>query len=219
MKAIGTAVVALAGAWAAPAMAAERDCHVGVTLSGVYGSSKHVHSSGFAFTDRFDVNGRGAGAQAGCIAARNRWRYGAVADVTDANARGNTQERAPNADVFATTSIDWLASLRAVGGYQVDSRALIYVTGGLAATSVNIRVCGVSGPLAGICGAGSHGLWGAVGGVGAQYRLSQRWSLSLEYLVFGFEKKGFEVLGAFQDRKGGVNPAAQVARLGLNVHF
>jgi opacity protein-like surface antigen len=219
MKAIGTVLIMLASASAAPAMAAERDCHIGLSASGVYGKSQHVHSTGFAFTDKFDVNGRGVGAEIGCLAARNRWRYGAVADVTDTNAKGTTQERAPNSEVFASTAIDWLASVRAVGGYQLDSRALVYLTGGLAVSSVNIRVCAVSGPLAGTCSVDAQRLLGAVGGVGAQYRLSPRWSLGLEYLVFGFEKKGFEVLGAFQDRKGGVNPTAQVARVGLNLHF
>jgi opacity protein-like surface antigen len=62
-------------------------------------------------------------------------------------------------------------------------------------------------------------MWGVVGGVGAQVRLWRRWSLSAEYLAFGFENKDFPAPVPFLDRGGGVDPQAQVFRAALNFHF
>jgi len=119
MRFIGTLVLALS---VMPALAADLDCQLGVTGGAVYGRSQHVHSSGYEFTDAFNVNGRAAGVQFGCLAVRDRLRYGAALDLMDTNASGNTQERAPNQDFFADTAFDWIATMRAVGGYQLDPR-------------------------------------------------------------------------------------------------
>jgi len=216
MRFIGTLVLALS---VMPALAADLDCQLGVTGGAVYGRSQHVHSSGYAFTDSFNVNGRAAGVQFGCLAVRDRLRYGAALDLMDTNASGNTQERAPNQDFFAETAFDWIATMRAVGGYQLDPRVTLYVTGGLAFSAVKIRVCAVSGAFAGTCGTSSANVWGVVGGVGTQVRLSRRWSLSAEYLAFGFENKDFPAPVPFSDRGGGVDPGAQVLRAALNFHF
>jgi hypothetical protein len=184
MRFVGTLVLALS---VIPALAADLDCQLGVTGGAVYGRSQHVHSSGYEFTDSFNVNGRAAGVQFGCLAVRDRLRYGAALDLMDTNASGNTQEQAPNQDFFAETAFDWIATMRAVGGYQLDPR--------------------------------SANVWGVVGGVGTQVRLSRRWSLSAEYLAFGFEKKDFPAPVPFSDRGGGVDPGAQVLRAALNFHF
>jgi outer membrane immunogenic protein len=216
MRVIATLALALC---ALPAMAADLDCQLGVTAGAVYGRSQHVHSSGFEFTDAFNVNGRAAGVLFGCVAERNRLRYGAALDFMDTNAAGSQQERPPNEDLFAETSFDWLATMRAIGGYQLDPRVMLYVTGGLAFSGVQIRVCAASGAFAGTCGTSSANMWGVVGGVGAQVRLWRRWSLSAEYLAFGFENKDFPAPVPFLDRGGGVDPQAQVFRAALNFHF
>jgi opacity protein-like surface antigen len=219
MRLIATLGVALAAAAALPATAADLDCQLGLTTGAVYGRSQHVHSSGYAFTDTFDVNGRAGGVQFGCLAARDRVRYGAALDLMDTNARGNSQELDPNQDFFAETAFDWIGTMRAVGGYQLDPRTLVYLTGGLAFSAVQIRVCRVSGPFAGTCAASSANVWGLVGGVGAQVRISRRWSLNAEWLGFGFENKEFPTPATFNNREGGVRPEAQVLRAGLNFHF
>jgi opacity protein-like surface antigen len=201
-----------------PATAADLDCHLGLTGGAVFGRSQHVASNGGAYTDTFDVNGRAGGLQSGCLAARGRLRYGAALDLMDTNAKGNTQELAPNQNFFAETSFDWIGTMRAVGGYQLDPRVMIYVTGGVAFSGIQIRVCRASGPFAG-CSSSSANVWGLVGGVGSQLRLSRRWSLNVEYLAFGFENKEFPTPVPFNDRGGGVRPEAQVLRAGLNLHF
>ncbi|HYR35461.1 MAG TPA: outer membrane beta-barrel protein [Burkholderiales bacterium] len=214
---MATLVLALC---ALPTMAADLDCQLGATAGAVYGRSQHVHSSGFEFTDPFNVNGRAAGVLFGCLAARNRLRYGAALDLMDASATGYQQDRPPNENFFSETSFDWIGTMRAVGGYQLDPRVTLYLTGGLAFSGVKIRVCAVSGAFAGTCGASSANVWGVVGGVGTQVRLWRRWSLSAEYLAFGFENKEFPTpVGPFADRGGGVQPQAQVFRAALNFHF
>src|SRR5256885_17084184 len=105
MRLIGTLVLALT---AMPALGADLDCQFGVIGGAVFGRSQHVHSSGFEFTDAFNVNGRGGGAQAGCLAVRERLRYGAMLDLMDTNAKGNAQERAPNQAILAEASLHWL---------------------------------------------------------------------------------------------------------------
>ena len=216
MKFISTLVLVLC---AMPALAEDLDCQFGVLGGEVYGRSQHVHSSGFEFTDPFDVNGPAAGVQFGCLAARDRFRYGAALDWMHTNARGKQQERPPNEDLFAETAFDWLATMRVIGGYQLSPRVTLYATAGLGFSAVQIRVCGVSGPPAGVCGTSSANLWGVVGGVGAQVRLWQHWSLSAEYIGFAFEKKDFPAPLPFLERGGGVQPEAQVIRAALNFHF
>jgi outer membrane immunogenic protein len=218
MRLIATLGVALAAAAALPATAADLDCHLGVTGGAVYGRSQHVASNGGAYTDTFDVNGRAGGLQFGCLAARDRVRYGAALDFMDTNATGNTQELAPNQNFFAETSFDWIATMRGVGGYQLDPRVMIYLTGGVAFSGMQIRVCRVSGPFAG-CSPSSANVWGLVGGIGSQLRISRRWSLNAEWLGFGFENKEFPTPSTFGNRGGGVQPEAQVLRAGLNFHF
>jgi len=137
----------------------------------------------------------------------------------DTNAKGNTQELDPNQNFFAETSFDWIGTMRGVAGYQLDPRIMVYLTGGLAFSGMQIRVCRVSGPFAGSCAGSSANVWGMVGGIGSQLRLSRRWSLNVEYLAFGFENKEFPTPASFGDRGGGVRPEAQVLRAGLNFHF
>jgi opacity protein-like surface antigen len=216
MRLMATLVVALCVV--TPAMAAELDCQLGVTGGAVYGRSQHVASNGGAYTDTFNVKGRAAGAQFGCLAARDRLRYGAALDFMHANATGNAQETAPNQNFLSETSFNWIGTMRVIGGYQLDPRVMIYLTGGVAFSGMEIRVCRMSGPFAG-CAGSSANVWGGVGGVGTQVRLWRRVSLSAEWLYFGFENKAFPTPAGFGDRGGGVKPEAQMLRAGLNFHF
>ena len=213
MRRILAVLIAL---FSAPLMAAERDCHLGIVAGYVFGRSQHVPGGAQPLTDTFDVEGRALGARFGCLAATERWVFGAAADIMDSHAHGRQQELPPNQNFFAETSFEWLGTVRVVGGYRPSPRATVYLTGGLAASSVKIRVCHVSGS----CGSTSEKVWGVVGGAGARYQLARRLSLDVEYLVFGFEQKGFSApSGGFANREGGVNPEAQLVRAGLSFHF
>jgi opacity protein-like surface antigen len=213
MQRILAALIAL---FSAPLLAAGPDCHLGVVSGYVFGRSQHVPAGAQPLTDTFDVEGRALGARFGCLAVRERWVVGAAVDIMDSHAHGSTQELAPNQNFFAETSFEWLGTVRLVSGYRASPRATLYLTGGLAASSVKIRVCAVTGG----CGSTSEKVWGVVGGAGARYQFARRLSLDIEYLVFGFDQKGFSAPpGGFANREGGVNPEAQLVRAGLNFHF
>ena len=202
---------------AAPAMA-QSDCHVGLMAGYVFGRSQHVPDGSVPLTDIFNVEGRGVGAKLGCLRARDGWRYGFAADLMDSNAQGQTQMRDPNQNFFSETSFQWLATLRAVGGYELGSGWTPYLTAGVAAASMQMRLCRVTPAF---CTTDSQTFWGLVGGAGVQYRLSRRLSANLEYVYFGFEDKAFPKSGALVagDKDVSVNPEAHVVRLGLNFHF
>lgn len=217
MKRIVSLLAAMAGLGAAPAMA-QSDCHVGLLAGYVFGRSQHVPEGAAPFTDTFDVEGRGLGAQLGCLKARERWRYGFAVDLVDTAAGGDAQMLAPNQNFFGETTFEWIGTLRLVSGYEFDNGWLAYLTGGLAVTSIRMRVCQAS---TGICVPESQKFWGVVGGAGLQYRLLRRVSANVEYLVYGFEDKPFPRSGSLVvgDRDIVVNPEAQMLRFGLNFHF
>jgi opacity protein-like surface antigen len=217
MRLIAAFGVALAATAAMPALAADLDCQVGVMAGSVFGRSQHVPDGSAPLSDHFNVNGRGVGAQAGCLAARDRVRYGFFGDLMDTNAQGNTQALPPNQqDGFVHTAFDWLGTLRAVGGYDLGSGFTAYLTGGAAAASVQMRLCkGAS------CAPSSQTMWGLAVGGGMQYRLLRRLSTSVEYLYFHFEDKPFPRSGiaVVGDRDVAVNPDAHVLRVALHFHF
>jgi opacity protein-like surface antigen len=215
MRLIAALSVALAAAAAVPALAADLDCQLGVMAGSVFGRSQHVPDESVPLSDHFNVNGRGVGVEAGCLAARDRVRFGFFGDLMNTNAQGNTQGLPPNQDGFVHTAFDWLGTLRAVGGYDLDSRWTAYLTGGVAASSVQMSLCKAS------CSGNSQTMWGIAGGAGLQYRLLRRVSTSVEYLYFHFEDKPFPRSGraVVGDKDVSVNPEAQVLRVVLKFHF
>jgi opacity protein-like surface antigen len=202
---------------AAPAMA-QSDCHAGLMAGYVFGRSQHIPDGGVPFTDTFDVHGRGLGAKLGCLAARDRWRYGFAADLMDTSAKGDAQMRDPNQNFFGETAFEWVGTVRAVGGHEFASGWTPYLTGGVAIASLKMRICSVTPAF---CVPESQTFWGLVGGAGVQYKPVRRLSLSLEYLYFGFEDKSFPRSGGLVvgDHDVSVNPEAHMVRLGLNFHF
>src|SRR3954463_13814365 len=137
--------VAFAGASAAtPAFAAD-DCQSDLLLGGVWGQSHHVHSSGTAITDKFDLTGSAAGAGFGCTwAARGGWKSGFSADWMRTTGKGSAQDQLPfNPNFTSETSLDWVSTLRFLAGYQ-DGPWMLYVTGGGAASPFKAKVCPIS---------------------------------------------------------------------------
>ena len=216
--ALAGAVVATLGCGAA--LAAD-DCHIDLLGGGVFGQSRHVHSSGTPITDHFDMKGRAAGAGYGCTWFGNRWATGVTGDVMRTTGKGHSQELPPNTGFTSQTELEWVATLRLVVGYHGGSRAdMLYVTAGGAAAPIKATVCplGASGSL---CAVESQTLYGLVAGFGSQWQFAKHWSLNGEVLFFSFEKRPYlqPPPPGFADRGGGLEPEIGLARMVLSFHF
>jgi outer membrane immunogenic protein len=88
---------------------------------------------------------------------------------------------------------DWLATLRPRIGYAFDN-ILIYGTGGLAVTNLKYSVSYTTDNpgLPGGADSVSKTKLGWTAGLGAEYALSQRWSLKAEYLYASFDSVSFD---------------------------
>ena len=213
--------IVIAALAAGPAAAAD-DCHIDLLGGGVFGQSRHVHSSATQITDHFDLAGRAAGAGFGCTWFGNRWASGVTGDVMRTTGKGHAQDQPPfNTSFTSQTEIEWVATLRLVVGYHGGSRGnMLYLTGGAAAAPIKATVCplGASGSL---CAVQSQTLYGLVGGFGSQWQFARHWSLNGEVLFFGFEKRPYlqPPPPGFADRGGGLEPELGLARMVLSFHF
>jgi outer membrane immunogenic protein len=121
---------------------------------------------------------------------------------------------------------DWLFTARGRLGWAVAPNALLYVTGGVAATELGVSNS-LSSSVSGAQGAGSaSGLvtgW-AVGG-GTEWALSRNWTLRAEYLYMDFGKVTANApvsdpaAGFNNNMATTVDLTAQIVRAGINYKF
>lgn len=142
------------------------------------------------------------------------------------------QARGANARTERVTKeVDWYSTFRARAGY-VSDRLMVYGTGGLAVarikTSTDVLFDGnsVTGVLSDLHYAGSANLtrWGYAVGAGAEYGLSNKWTVRAEYLYldFGsFSQVLPDVTGAFPTSSWTNNMRfhEHVVRIGANYRF
>jgi outer membrane immunogenic protein len=90
----------------------------------------------------------------------------------------------------ADSELTYLGTLRARLGYTPMDRLLIYATGGLAYGEVksNASVAGVQAPALGWSGSKSDVKFGWTAGAGAEYALTNNWTLKGEYLYYDLGK-------------------------------
>lgn len=219
MKAIAASGFVLATVLAAPALAAERDCHVGILGGGAVGLSRHHSAANGPITDDFDVKGGALGANAGCLWKANRNGYGVDADFSGLKVKGSAHDHPPfDPDFTSETRIERLGMLRAVLGYETRPRWFAYGTAGVATAIGRINACAADGVT---CASDQQRLWGLAAGIGAEYAMSQALRLRFEYLFVGFAKKKFlePAPGGLSDRGGGVEADLHLLRAGLTLHF
>lgn len=218
MNRIGPWAAVLAAALAMPAMAAERDCYVGVLGGGAVGQSRHHSSSNGPITDNFGIEGGALGASAGCLWKANRNGYGLEADFSALKVKGNEPDEAPFDPAFTSeTRVERLATFRGVLGYEPAPRWFAYGTAGVATAIGRATACAPDGT----CASDEKRLWGLAGGIGAEYAVAQNLRLRLEYLFVGFAKKKFLASppAPFSDRGGGVEADLHLFRAGVTLHF
>ena len=198
------------------ANAQDSDCAVTLFAGSVYGQSQH--STDTHITPAFSIDGNGAGLGYGCRWRNGPWVGGLEADYMKTSTKGSAL------DVFgdeATTEIENTGTLRLTGGFMLQPRLLVYLTGGFSTASVKASVC--TAPTFTSCASDAHRLYGGVFGGGLEYAFTRQFSARLEALWFGLDNKAFlssrPAGTGFVARTGGVSPDIQTIRAGLSWHF
>jgi outer membrane immunogenic protein len=111
------------------------------------------------------------------------WVIGAEADLQYAGIDSKTHAiGADGTPITVKTQVDWYGTARLRGGYAFD-RFLVYATGGLAYGNVKSKF-GVPGEYM----SGSDTRLGWTLGAGAEYALTQNWTLRAEYMYVDLGK-------------------------------
>jgi outer membrane immunogenic protein len=196
--------------------------YVGVHLGYAWADTNVTELDDYPFSQNgetqfdFDSDGIIGGVFAGYNWQAGQFVYGVEADIT-ATGIDNTVDNtmfAPGSGETFSTNIDWFGTLRGRLGYAVD-RFLPYVTGGLAFGDIESSY---NDPLDGNFAVASEVVFGWTIGAGAEYALTDQWSLRAEYLYVDLE----DSQGSFAD--GGTfrydfDNDLHVVRVGASYNF
>ncbi|TPJ46733.1 porin family protein [Mesorhizobium sp. B2-7-1] len=178
--------------------------YIGVNAGGGFGTFKLSPSGGGPGSIDLSASGFLGGIQAGYNWQAGQFVYGVEADFQGADIKGDLSISGP----FLETKIDWFGTLRARIGYTPVDRFLVYGTGGLAYGHEKISAPGLDLSKTKV---------GWTVGAGAEYAITNNWSLKSEYLYTDLGKATFNPGG------GGVGVDVKVpfhtVRVGLNYKF
>jgi outer membrane immunogenic protein len=123
-----------------------------------------------------------------------------------------------------SSSLDWLVTVRGRAGVAATPSLLLYVTGGVAVASANIKYTSVSAfaPFAVIATySGNDVRAGWTAGFGAEYALGGGWSVKGEYLRVNFDSFSVNFSFPTQGLAGPVkvNTDLDIIRAGINYKF
>ena len=185
-----------------------------------------------------DLSDRGfvGGAQAGVNVQKGSLVFGLEVDAQSFRlgaSRAATAADPNNAANLITVATafdtDWLFTARSRLGWAVTPNALLYVTGGVAATELSVKnALSSSASLAQGSGAASGRVVGWTVGAGAEWALGSNWTLRGEYLYLDFGKVTANAQvrdpahlesGTTNNMATTVDLTAQVVRAGLNYKF
>jgi outer membrane immunogenic protein len=174
---------------------------------------------------RFGINGWEYGLTAGYNYQRGPWLAGVESDISYSRAEGDlTAADRPSAGTNRFTTqlggdVDYTGTLRLRGGY-VAGPVLLYGTAGAATSRVNFdRNYRNAGGAAIADDSGRHVMAFAYGG-GAEYKVSDKWSVKAEYLFLDAGKEQFRT--RYSDGSTGVATAdfdRDLYRMGVNYRF
>lgn len=116
------------------------------------------------------------GAQAGYSWQSGNLVFGGVADIAWSGYRANLSAGLGPIGVAATSTVNYLATVRAKGGYALD-RALVYAHAGIAFGSTTQNITALGAPL--FTATQSRVGWTA--GAGIEYGITERLSVGTEY--------------------------------------
>ncbi len=131
------------------------------------------------------LDGFTGGGQIGYNWQSGQMVFGVEADInyTDlsTSVTGNMNPALPGNFLTQSTSIDWLATIRARLGYTVSPTTLLYVTGGLAIADVSVSDTLTFAAATGAGGSSDTVTGWTIGG-GMEFALNRNWTLKAEYL-------------------------------------
>ena len=168
----------------------------------------------------------GGGGQIGCNWQDTNLVYGIEGDGTFFKA-SHDQIGLIDDDHSYHTQMNWVATLRARAGITAGSmgRTLIFVTGGLALGGAKDGVLhsNFNGGVPTILDAPEKTLVGWTAGFGAEYLLTQNWTVKAEALYVSFQQNNVSVLGPLS---AGSTPYTfnhshdlMMGRIGMNYKF
>lgn len=157
----------------------------------------------------------------GGVQAGYNWQFdnnviaGVEADFQGSNLKGEAKLRANDFDIKAGTKVNWYGTLRARLGYTPVDRFMVYATGGYAYGKVNSYI-----DIDGKDASKSNTKSGWTVGAGAEYAITNNWTLKTEYL---YTDLGKTKLINYNDDIGGVKLDTKVnfhtVRAGINYKF
>jgi len=157
-----------------------------------------------------------AGGQAGFNYQMGSFVVGIEGDLAYADLKNSvTASAAGHATATAKMSTDYLATVRGRIGYAWD-RVLVYATGGVAFTKIELSAHAVAG---GVAAAASHSKThtGWALGAGVEAALTDNISAKAEYLYVDFDKKRYFPSGIHSGLRGDLN--SHIIRVGVNYRF
>ena len=179
--------------------------YIGVNAGGGFGTFKLSPSGGGGGSFDFSASGFLGGIQAGYNWQVGQFVYGVETDFQGSDIKAELSTGGPSLE----TKVDWFGTLRARIGYTPVDRFLVYGTGGLAYGHEKTSLPGAFDF--------SKTKVGWTVGAGAEYAITNNWSLKSEYLYTDLGKASFTPAG------GGTGIDVKVpfhtVRVGLNYKF
>ncbi|RWL93083.1 MAG: porin family protein [Mesorhizobium sp.] len=190
--------------------------YIGAFAGYGWGSDTYNYSAmGAPSSVDFDANGFVGGLTAGYNWQHDRFVFGAEADMSFANIKGDVVAPFNDAPCYiegCTAKVSWFGTGRGRVGYTFEN-FLPYVTGGFAVGhvkgSADIGACGFVGG----CSYGDT-RWGWSAGAGVEWAMNRHLSFKAEYLHVDLGKPDFNAATTTTDAID-----FDTVRLGINYHF
>lgn len=194
--------------------------YVGVHLGYGAGRTTVTELDDYSFSEfgdtqfKFNSNGFLGGVHAGYNWQSGQLVYGLELDITGADISNTVaNSMIPGANESFSTRIDWFGTARARLGYSVD-RFLPFVTGGVAFGHIKSSYDD-NDFVPGNHAVADDVVAGWTIGAGAQYALTDNWSLRAEYLYVDLQ----DSQGSFDGFRYDFDNNAHVVRLGASYKF